>query len=163
MKKYLPLAVVALLLAATVASAQRRSKPGGASAGKASIEAALAAKEKELWEAWKNKKTAPFEKYLSADAVMVSDTGVETKTELLKDIAAMPCEIKGYELSDFKVTMIDANSAILTFKATQDYTCHGVAGPSPIYGSSVYVKRGGQWLNIFHQETPANKEAGSGN
>ena len=159
MKRYLPLAVVALLLFASVASAQRRSKSGGASAGKASLESALAAREKELWEAWKNKSAAPFEKYVSADAVMVSDTGVETKAALLKDIAIMPCEIKGYALSDFKVTMIDTNSAILTFKATQDYTCHGEAGPSPIYGSSVYVKRNGQWLNIFHQETPANKEA----
>jgi len=159
MKKHLPLLLIALVLSIALAEAQTsRKAKGGAAMGTAAIEKALAAKETALWEAWKNKKSAPFEKALSADAVMVGDTGIGTKEQVVKDIASMPCEIKGYELSDFKVTMIDANSAILTFKATQDYTCNGKAGPSPIYASSVYVKRNGQWLNIFHQETPASKD-----
>jgi hypothetical protein len=156
MKKHLQILLVALLLSVSMCYAQTGKNSKG---GTASLEKALAAKETALWEAWKTKNTAAFEKGLSADAVMVGDTGIETKAGVVKDIAIMPCEIKGYALSDFKVTMVDATSAILTFKATQDYTCHGEAGPSPIYGSSVYVRRGGQWLNIFHQETPANKEA----
>ena len=158
MKKYLPLAIIALLLFASIASAQRRRALKGASAGKTSIEATLAAVEKDLWEAWKNKKPAAFEKYISADAILVSDEGTAGKDQVVKEIPGNPCEIRDYSLSDFKVTMIDSTSAILTFKATQDYTCDGKAGPTPIYASSVYVKRGGQWLNIFHQETPAKKD-----
>jgi Domain of unknown function (DUF4440) len=161
MKKHLPLLFVALLLSISMCYAQTSRKAKGNATGQGSLEKALVAKEIALWEGWKNKNTAAFEKGLSADAVMVGDTGVETKALLMKDISIMPCEIKGYALSDFKVTMINSASAILTFKATQDYTCHGEAGPSPVYGSSVYVKRGGQWLNIFHQETPENKQAGN--
>src|SRR3954469_10832084 len=159
MQKRLPLLLVSLLLSVSVCHAQTSRKAKGTATAQGSLEKALAAKETALWEGWKSKNTAAFEKGLSADAVMVGDTGVETKALLMKDITIMPCEIKSYALSDFKVTMIDVNSALLTFKAKQDYTCHGEAGPSPIYGSSVYVRRNGQWLNIFHQETPENKQA----
>ena len=157
MKKHLPLAVIILLVFVSLCSAQNGNK-SKAGADTASLEAMLIRQEKELWEAWKNKNAAPFEKALPADAVMVDASGVGTKGQVVKEISNNPCEIRGYSLSNFKVTMINKDAAILTFKATQDFTCDGKAGPTPIYGSSIYVKRGGQWLNIFHQETPAKQD-----
>lgn len=156
MKKHLPLTVIALLLFASLCVAQSDQKSKGKD--NSSLEATLIAKEKELWEAWKNKNAAPFEKLIPSDGVLVSDSGVTMKDEAIKMIANSPCDIKDYALSDFKLTVIDKDAAILTFKATQNFTCDGKAGPTPIYGSSVYAKRKGEWLNIFHQETPAKPE-----
>lgn len=158
MKKHLPIVALALLLFVSVCSAQTgRISKGAAAGGKGALEALLMAKEKELWEAWKNKNAAPFEKLIPADGVLVGEQGVETKAELLKDIAANPCEIKSYSLDSVKLTMINKDAALLTYKAVQDYTCMGHAGPTPVYASSVYVRRKGQWLNILHQETPATQ------
>jgi hypothetical protein len=55
--------------------------------------------------------------------------------------------------------MLNQDVAILTFSATQDATCGGAAEPSPVWASTVFVKRGGKWLAAFHQETPAQRPA----
>ena len=154
MKKHLPLVVLLVLLFVSICTAQngKRSKAAGTGA----LEALLMAKEKELWEGWKNKNTAPFEKLISADGLLVAEQGVETKAQLVKDIASNPCENKSYSFDEIKLTMINKDAALVTYKAAQDYTCMGHAGPTPVYASSVYVRRKGQWLNILHQETAAS-------
>jgi len=57
------------------------------------------------------------------------------------------------------VVTLNQDAAILTFSATQDATCGGVAEPSPVRASTVYVKRAGKWQAAFHQETPAQQTA----
>lgn len=155
MKKHLPLVVLLLLLFVSVCSAQNRKVAKAAAGGTGTLEATLMAKEKELWEGWKNKNTAPFEKLIATDGLLVAEQGVETKAQLVKDIAENPCENKSYSFDEIKLTMINKDAALVTYKAAQDYTCMGHAGPTPVFASSVYVKRKGQWLNILHQETAA--------
>ena len=114
----------------------------------------IIATERKLWEAWKNKNINPFKATLSADSVMIGDTGVANKTEALKAMET-PCEVKSYELSDLKVTFLNSSVAILTYKSTQDATCGGTQVPATVWSSSTYVMRGGKWLAASHQETPA--------
>ena len=154
MKKHVPLVVLLLVVLVSVCSAQNR-KGSKAAGGTDTLQSLLMAKEKELWEGWKNKNAAPFEKLISADGLLVAEQGVETKAQLVKDIAENPCENKSYSFDEIKLTMINRDVALVTYKAAQDYTCMGHAGPTPVYASSVYVKRKGQWLNILHQETAA--------
>ncbi len=122
---------------------------------KAQIQGHLIATEKKLWEAWKNKDVKAFKVALSADSLMISETGVEGKDAIVKAIGSSDCEVKSYELSDFKVTMIDSDAALLTYKGTQDATCAGTASPAAIWAGSLYVRRGGKWYAATHQETPA--------
>jgi len=114
----------------------------------------IIATEKKLWEAWKNKNIKLFKATLSADSVMIGDTGVANKTEALKALE-VPCEVKSYELSDLKVTFLNSSAALLTYKSTQDATCGGTQVPATVWSSSAYVLRGGKWLAASHQETPA--------
>lgn len=155
MKKHLPLVVLLLMLFVSVCSAQNGKGSKAARGTTGALEAMLMAKEKELWEGWKNKNPAPFEKLIPADGLLVGEQGVETKAELLKDIASNPCEVKSYSFDNIRLTMINKDAALVTYKAAQAYTCMGHAGPTPVFASSVYVKRKGQWLNILHQETAA--------
>jgi hypothetical protein len=63
--------------------------------------------------------------------------------------------VKSYELSDIKVTFFNSDSALLTYKGTQDGTCAGKTVPPSVWASSLYVRRGGKWYAASHQETPA--------
>jgi len=160
MKKYLPLVVTLLFVLVTAAFGQEAKpspepspKPKPAMS-KAQIQKNLVATEKKLWEAWKNKDPKPFKAWIAADSVGIGDQGTQGKADLLKDIAAGGCDIKSFDLSEFKLTMIDSNVALLTYKGVADGTCAGTPLPT-VWASSTYVRRGGRWLAIQHQETPA--------
>src|SRR5438128_12043711 len=94
MKKQILLAIVVLLYITSVSNAQRSRNR--------SMTNTLAAREKTLWEAWKNKQAGPFEAALAPDTIMVSEMGPTGKADLVKMIPTAPCDIQSYELSDFK-------------------------------------------------------------
>ena len=158
MKRYLPLAALLLLAFASVSFAQPTPEASPSPAAKpamsrAQIRGRIIATEKKLWEAWKNKDAKPFKANLAADSVMISETGVAGKADIVKEIASMPCEVKSFELSDFKATFLNSGTVLLTYKGVADGTCAGTALPA-VWASSVYVNRGGRWLAASHQETP---------
>lgn len=115
-----------------------------------SIGAQLIAMEKQAWETWKNQDRSFQQSLLSEDAVAVSDTGVAGKTQFLNDIFT-DCKVKSYSVDNFKVVMLEKNTALMTYKATQDAMCGGKQMPATQWASSMYMKRGGKWLNVFYQ------------
>ena len=161
MKKHLPLAAGILLLFTSVCFAQPAAqataspspKPKPAMS-KAQILKTLSTAEKKLWDAFKNKDPKPFKTGLTADAFALSENGIEKKEDTVKMIPTAPCEIKSYELSDWKLTMINSSTALVTYKGKTDGTCAGQPIPT-VWCSTLYVNRGGKWLAIFHTETPA--------
>ena len=122
---------------------------------KAQSQKLIIATEKKLWEAWKNKDAKPFNANLTADSVLVGDSGIATKADILKTMADAGCEVRSYTLSDFKVTFPASNVAIVGYKGTQEITCGGQPGPGTVWASSTYVRRGDRWYAASHQETPA--------
>lgn len=159
MLKRFPLAPALVLVFASIALAQEAT-PSPSPAPKPAMSRAASTKliiatERKLWEAWKKGDLKPFRTYLSSDSVMIGDSGVTDKTAALKEMGGMKCEVKSYSLSDIKVTFLNNDAALLTYKATQDATCGGQTIPAAVWASSAYVKRGGKWWNASHQETPA--------
>ncbi len=118
-----------------------------------SVETQIIALEKAGWEAWKNKDAKWFQANLTDDALSVRSDGVTDKAQNIKDLPN--CEVKSVSLDGFKFLMLDKNSALITFTGMQDAVCGGKTQPSTVRASSVYVKRGGKWLNAFYTETPA--------
>jgi hypothetical protein len=161
MKKQFPFAVGLILVLMSVCLAQEATPAPSPAAkpkpkmSKAQVQKNFVAIEKKLWEAWKNKDVKPFRTYLSADTVSIDDGGVGDRDSTLKSIASSDCDVRSYELSDFKLTMFDSDAALLTYKAAQDATCRGTTIPPTVWASSLYVKRGGKWYAASHQETPA--------
>lgn len=158
MKVRLILAIVFTFVFASIARSQEpAASPSPApkpAMTRAQSQRIIIATEKKLWEAWKNKNIKLFKATLSADSVMIGDSGVANKTEALKALE-IPCEVKSYELSDLKVTFLNSSAALLTYKSTQDAVCGGQQVPATVWSSSAYVLRGGKWLAASHQETPA--------
>jgi len=161
MKNQFLLALALILALSSIALAQEATaSPSPApkpAMSRAQSQRLIISTEKKLWEAWKKGDFKPFRTYLSADSIMIGDAGVSDKTTSIKDLEALKCEVRSYELSDIKVTFLDSDAALMTYKAMQDATCAGQTAPAAVWASSAYVKRGGRWLAASHQETPARQ------
>ena len=127
MKKYLPFAIGLIIALASISFGQEATKPAASPSpkpkpamSKAQIQKNLAATEKKLWEAWKNKDPKPFKAWIAPDGIGIGEMGVNNKETLLKEIAAGGCEIKSFTLSDWKLTMISSSVALLTYKGVAD-------------------------------------------
>jgi uncharacterized protein DUF4440 len=162
MKRYLPLAAILILAFAAlcVAQPQATASPSPATTAKpkprmskAALLKKLSANENALWTAWKNKDAKPFQMWLAADGVMIGDQGVGTKKDVTEMMGSMPCEIKSFTLSDWKLAMVDADAAVITYKGAAEGTCGGQPIPT-VWASSLWVNRKGKWLAFSHQETP---------
>lgn len=113
--------------------------------------------EKQSWEAWKKRDGKFFEKFLSDDHVEVGFGGRTNKATVVAGVASPVCVVKSYAVENFELTKLDANTAVLTYHAEQDTTCGGNAVPSPVWASSLYVRRGNRWLNALYQQTQTGK------
>ncbi len=147
MKKIIMLMVMAICACSGVFG-QEKSK-----AANNSIETQLIKMEKQAWEEWKNKNRSFVQNYLSDDAFFLYGDGVVDKAQIVKAVGN--CEFKSYSLDNFKFLSLDKNVALLTYTAAQDIVCGGKTQPAMVRATSVYVKRGGKWLNTFYTETPA--------
>ncbi len=146
MKKIMMILMVAIGISSVAFGQTKMSKDS-------KVEAQIIALEKAGWEAWKNKDAKWFQANQTDDALSVHADGVTDKAQGIKDLPN--CEVKSVSLDNFKFLMIDKDAALITFVGTQDAVCGGKVQPSTVRASSVYVKRGGKWLNVFYTEIPA--------
>ena len=158
MKKHLPLAALGVLVFATFCFGQEATASPSPSPkpkprmSKAQVLKKLQANETAMWNGWKNKDAKVFNTWLTADSVMIGGQGVAGKKDIAEAMAAMPCEVKSFTLSDWKVSMVDADAALLTYKGVADGTCAGKPIPT-VWASSLWVNRRGKWQAFSHQET----------
>jgi hypothetical protein len=123
--------------------------------GEAGLKETLINLEKQSWEAWKNRDGKFFQLFLADDHVEVGSNGLTNKARVVAGVASPVCVVKSYAVDSFELTTFDTNTALLTYHAEQDTTCGGSAVPSPVWVSSLYVRRGGRWLNALYQQTQA--------
>ncbi len=147
MKKIMVILMIAIGVSSVAFGQTKMSKDS-------KVETQIIALEKQGWEAWKNKNAAWFQTNLAEDALQVNGGGVLNKSQIVK-ITGTDCEIKSFSLDNFKFLMLDKNSALITFTGMQDGVCSGKTIPAKVHSTSVYVKRGGKWLNALYTETPA--------
>jgi len=149
MKRHIIIAVAGLALATLL--------PAQAQTDKGALKETLVGLEKQSWEAWKNHDGKFFQEFLSDDHVEVGSGGPANKAAVVAVVGGDLCNVKSYTVDHFELATFDANTALLTYHAAQDTTCGGKAVPSPVWVSSLYVKRGDRWLNVLYQQTPAPK------
>lgn len=129
-------------------------------------DAELVALDRQIWEALKAKNWDAFASHLADDAVTVTQDGVYDKAQTLEGLKKM--ELTEYALSGTKVVKLDADAAVLTYTTDARGKYAGQTMPdAPSRDTTVFVKRGGKWLAVFHQETyvqpPAAPAASPGN
>ena len=91
---------------------------------------------------------------------LMTDDHVSTMTyarfssadELLK--ALSDYKFSRYEFSELKAHLLTPDVALAWHQATIKGTYKGREVPSPVKVTTVWVKRGGKWLQASYQETP---------
>jgi uncharacterized protein (TIGR02246 family) len=154
------LVAVLLLLSASAGHAQNNQKQGNSSRpmsamkGKDSLQEAITGMERRAWEAVKARDTKAFSDIFAADGMMTDGSGIVTRAGFLQTLSDLT--ISEYTLSDIKVMMIDKDSALIIYKADVKGSFKGQAfPPNATYVSSIWTKRGGKWMAVYHQETMA--------
>ncbi len=118
------------------------------------IQQLLAGLEKQSWVAWKARDALFFEGFLSDDHIEVGPFGFIDKATVVAGVGSPACKVESYFVGEIRFTRLAGDSAVLNYRAEQKTTCGGAAVPSPAWATSVYVKRGGKWLNVLYQQTP---------
>jgi len=151
MKKYITYAMTALFATIAISIAAPPDKD------------AMMTKEKAAWQAFKDKKSDEFKKFLSADFMGVYADGIQT---LQKEVDAMQkWDMKSFSFSDFNLVMPDADTAVVTYKVTIEGTAEGKDASGNYNAGSVWHKKNGEWRAVFHttakEEKPASQYRGS--
>lgn len=146
MKKIVLLIMITAVLALTASGQGKSTK---------AVSDALEKMEHQAWDAFGKGNGKFFDGFFISDGMVIDGMGISGKADVVKGISTKPCELKGYSFNNFKVTMLDAATAIVTYGATQDAACGGQKVPDKMFCSSIYVKRSGRWMGAMHQETYA--------
>jgi hypothetical protein len=130
--------------------------PARATATHSALEKALIANENKVADALMKKDKAAFTSLVSADGWTIDGNGLMKASDMAASLDQLV--IKSYKISDEKVSWVDPNTAILTYKWTGSGTYAGQAFPSTVYSSTVWTKKGDKWVAVFHQESEAAKK-----
>jgi hypothetical protein len=106
---------------------------------------ALIALDKQWGESVVKGDTTVSAKLLANNVVSVTESGVMGKQEQLAGLKPGPAGTR-YEPTDFKVTFINPDTAIMT---------HGTKGADAHYSLHVWSRKGGTWQVIATSTTPA--------
>ncbi|MEP7243075.1 MAG: nuclear transport factor 2 family protein [Gammaproteobacteria bacterium] len=109
---------------------------------------ALIALDKQWGESGVKGETAVAAKLLADKVVSVTAKGVRGKQGELADNEPAPAGTR-YEPTDYKVTFINADTAIMT---------HGTKGADAHYSLHVWSRKGGTWQIVATSTTPAASE-----
>jgi hypothetical protein len=142
------IAAAALLLGAATAHA--------APADDARLTTELVALEKQSWVAWQGHDGAFFDRFLSTDHVEMQGNGPAGKAGVVAGVRA-GCVVKSYAVDQFKLTRFGPDTALLTYRAEQDTTCGSARVPSPVWATSLFVRRDGRWRNALYVHSPAGR------
>ena len=144
MKKYLTCAVIAFFATIAISTA-------------APDKDAIIANEKAAWQAFKDKKADDFKKLVSADMVAVYADGIMNMQAELDAMSKR--DMKSFSLSDFKVVMTDADTAMIAYKAKVEISMGGKSESGNYNCGSVWRMKNGAWQAIFHADMKEAKAA----
>ncbi|HVG33424.1 MAG TPA: nuclear transport factor 2 family protein [Pyrinomonadaceae bacterium] len=147
MKKLTVIALLTFAFASLVSGQKKEADK------RAALKETLINLEKQSWEAWKKRDGKFFQEFLADDHVEMGFGGRTDKPNVVRFVGSPVCVVKSYAVDQFELQMFDANTALLTYHAQQDTACGGNPVPSPVWVSSLYVRRGKRWLNALYQQT----------
>jgi Domain of unknown function (DUF4440) len=147
--RHLPTIAAAVLLLGPAAA---RASP----ADDARLASELTTMEKASWVAWQGHDGAFFDRFLSADHVEMQGAGPSAKAPVVAGVKA-GCEVKSYQVDHFRMTRFGPDTALITYRAEQDTTCGTAKVPSPVWATSLFVRRDGRWQNALYVHSPAAK------
>ena len=144
MKKYITYAMTAFfaMIAVSIAAPDK---------------AALEAKEKAAWQAFKDKKADDFKKVVDKDIRCVYADGVSNLQKELDDMKKW--DMKSFAISNFDSFSDEKDVIVTTYTVKIEGTVDGKDVSGTYNAGSVWKKEGTDWLAIFHTNIKAEAAA----
>lgn len=147
MKKYITYAMAAFFATIAVSIA-------------APDKAAIEAKEKAAWQAFKDKKADDFKKVVDKDIRCVYTDGISNMQKELSDMQKW--DMKSFDFSDFNMFSDEKDVVVVTYTVKVEGTIDGKDMSGTYNAGSVWKQENGKWMAIFHtnmkQEAAAAKQ-----
>lgn len=143
------IAIAALLAFASICAAQNTPA--------SDTESKIIANEKMVVDAVSKNDSETFKKLVSMDAWVVNEHGVAKVSDVLQFIFDPNVKTTSYSVDEPKVIMLDSDTALITYKSAWAGTNNGKAESETTYDSTIWSKRDGKWVAIFHQATEVAK------
>ena len=103
--------------------------------------------EKQTWALIRQKDLEKFASFLAEDFYDIFPDGEErSKSELLQVLS--DADLKEYELTNFRVTMLNSDAAIVTYNVEARAVIQGKEISMHNAVTSGWAKREGKWLNV---------------
>lgn len=144
MKKYITYAMTAFFAMIVVSIA-------------APDKAALEAKEKAAWQAFKDKKADDFKKVVDKDIRCVYADGMSNLQKELDDMKKW--DMKSFAISNFDSFSDEKDVIVTTYTVKIEGTVDGKDVSGTYNAGSVWKKEGNDWLAIFHTNIKAEAAA----
>ena len=139
--------------AAIVAGLSLALSTGALAAAPDPLAATLIALERQSWVAWQGHDGKFFDGFLSDDHVEMTPGGPTSKAVVVAGVAGGGCTVASYAVDHFTVTRLAPDTALLTYRAAQDTSCGGAKVPSPVWATSLFVRKAGHWRNALYVHT----------
>jgi hypothetical protein len=113
--------------------------------------AAMEAKEKSAWQAFKDKNADAFKKVVDKDIRCVYADSI---SNMENELAVMQkWDMKSFEISDFDMFSDEKDVIVTTYKVKVDGTVDEKDASGTYNAGSVWKLENGKWLAIFHTNT----------
>jgi ketosteroid isomerase-like protein len=117
--------------------------------------AAMEAKEKAAWQAFKDKKADDFKKVVDKDIRCVYADGQSNLDKELSDMKKW--DMKSFTISDFTTFSDEKDVIVTTYTVKIEGTMDGKDASGTYNAGSVWKKEGNDWLAIFHTNIKQEK------
>ena len=113
--------------------------------------AAMEAKEKAAWQAFKDKKADDFKKLIDKDFRGVYAEGIDNMQKTLDDMQKW--DMKSFTISDFDSFSDEPDVMVTTYTVKIEGTFDGKDHSGTFNSGSVWKREKGVWMAIFHTNT----------
>ena len=111
----------------------------------------LVANERAIWEALKAKNYDGFASALAPESIEVEPNGVHDKAGTMRLVRSF--DFSKADLSEFRSVPFDSDAGLVVYKVK-------LPGPEPAeYHTTIWAKKDGKWMAVFHQGTPISPGA----
>jgi ketosteroid isomerase-like protein len=122
----------------------------------------LLAREQDYWNAIKEKNARVATSLSDDPCIVVGAQGVSelSRNALTKMLEGAAYELRGFSLEDVHFRRLGDDVVALAYRVNEDLTVDGERVKLEAFDSSVWVKRGGEWVCVVHTESPAGDPFG---
>jgi hypothetical protein len=115
----------------------------------------ITALEKQFWNAMKTRNVEDAARMTSDQSMVAGATGVAVIDPAMMSqmLSGATWELEAFEFDNVQVQELDANTAIVGYKVTEQLTADGAPVSLTAYDTSVWRRRDGRWVCVLHTES----------